>query len=182
MECLIPSWLSWAAPALPLLARAILVASAVGVARREIPQDAKRVEQHRSLITGLAAFSLAGFALVGAQEKTQFAGPVFDITVSFLCFLSALAIQAWKAYWWHDLLADGFKDAATTSMILFTVRFAFVVGSGFGWARWQFAGIALLGLMAWGLDAVLHFVNSSRAVYSMRGVQRESEEESKRQA
>lgn len=72
----IPIALSVAAT-LPVAARGILAVWHWKIVRRVIPGGQKRVEQHRSLIAGLAAFSLAGFALVGVQDNPEFGPPLF---------------------------------------------------------------------------------------------------------
>lgn len=159
----IPGALSLA-PALPLVARATLSAVHWRVVRQPIPPGQKRVEQHRSLITGLAAFSLAGFALVSVQADEKVGDALFDIVVSFFCFLASLGIQSWKSAWWHDLAGDGLRDAATTALILFAVRLSFAIGPGLGWTAWQLVAVAGLGLVTWTLDAVISFLHLRSAL------------------
>ncbi len=150
--------------ALPLVARAVLALIHWKVVRRSIPKEQKRVEQHRSLIAGLAAFSLAGFALVSIQAEAKVGAALFDIVVSFFCFLASLGIQAWKVAWWHDLAADGLRDAATTALILFALRLAFAIGPDLGWNVWQLGAVTALAAMTWTVDAVFSFLHLRSAV------------------
>lgn len=151
-------------PALPVLARAVLALFHISAVRRPIPLPQKRVEQHRSLIAGLAAFSLAGFALVSVQAEPKVGPALFDIVVSFFCFLASLGIQGWKSVWWHDLAGDGLRDAATTALILFALRLAFALGPELGWNRWHLGAVALLALLTWSVDAVLSFIQLGKAI------------------
>lgn len=157
------------ATALPIVGRVVLAIIYWKVVRLSIPKDQKRVEQHRSLIAGLAAFSLAGFALVGMQADPRLGAALFDIVISFFCFLASLGIQTWKVAWWHDLAADGLRDAATTALILFALRLSFAIGPGVGWGCWQLGAAAGVAALTWTVDSILSFVRLAGAVPYLQG-------------
>lgn len=154
------------APALPVVGRAVLAAFRWKVVRQPIPAEQKRVEQHRSLIAGLAAFSLAGFALISIQAEQRVGAALFDIVVSFFCFLASLGVQSWKSVWWHDLAGDGLRDAATTALILFALRLAFALGPDLGWNAWQLAAVAVLAALTWLVDAGSSLLHSALWLWS----------------
>ena len=103
----------------PLIVRLILAARWREALSQSLPTTQGRVEQHRAVIGALAAFSLAGIALVGVQGQARFGPALFNIIVSFLLYLAALGMQGWKSTLLHDVLADGVRDAATTALLLF---------------------------------------------------------------
>ena len=147
----IPAAISYLGPLVPVVFRAGTAALCWRAALQPLG-DAKRTDEHRSLIVALAGFSLAGIAIIGTQGSDKFGPPFFDITLSFLCYVASLGVQGWKAWWWQDALGDALRDAATTAMLLFIVRLTIVAAPDLGWEGWQFGVVAAAAGGAWLFD------------------------------
>jgi hypothetical protein len=155
---------------LPLVLRLPLALRWREVFAQPIPRAQERVEQHRSMIGGLAGFSLAGIALIGVQAEAtaKLGAALFDIVASFLLSLAALGIQTWKHTRLHDLIGDGLRDAATTALLLFALRVACAVASDAHWDEgWQVPAVAILVGVAWLVDPVMNFVTFCLSIPSL---------------
>lgn len=162
----IPAATSFVAPLVPVVARALTVAVCFRAARLPLG-DARQTEEHRGLIIALAGFSLAGIAIIGTQGSNKFGLSFFDITVSFLCYVGALAVQGWKARWWQDVLGDALRDAATTALLLFIVRVTNEASGTLKWHDGQVRTVAVLAGLAWLLDPGFPLIVSANVMWAM---------------
>lgn len=101
---------------------------------------------------------MAGIAIIATQTNAAFGPSLFDITISFVFFLGALAVQSWKQRWRADLLADGLRDAATTALLLFIVRLSVAASSVMKWPPSHVGLISAAAGVVWILDPVVSIV------------------------
>lgn len=94
-----------------------------------VPEPAAEREQHRSFILVMAGFSFTGLlglavaplavtdmnARATLQHALQL--PTYFLLTSFLFYMVALNLQAYKQRWWHDLLGDALIDGASLSLL-----------------------------------------------------------------
>jgi len=152
--CPIDGWLVYLIPLIPLVARLAVVAR-FSEQMREIPTEEEQDrDAHRTLIIAFSGFSFTGVvALVvlesAVKQNLKFA--VFFLLVSFLVYLSALNLQAYKADRWQGELATALSD--TGSLCLVSALISLLLSSGFGGS---FAvGASVLAGAVWLVDEVL---------------------------
>lgn len=154
----IPLIVSCICPLIPVIAWG-LIAIRFWRASREPLEGAKQREEHRTIIVALAGFSLAGVAIIGTQSNPKLGRPLFDIILSFLCYLASLGVQAWKDRWWHDILGAALRDAGSTALLVFIAGISFfAVGDQFKWQPWQAWTMVVVAAIAWSLDTGCNLV------------------------
>lgn len=120
-----------------------------------LTEDEQDREAHRTHILALAGFSfsaLLALVILEATMRAQLQLAIYYLLVSFLCFLSALNIQGYKARRWQDQLGTALVDAATLSLVLSVVNVLYVQRLGSP----RFAMLAsAAALLAWVVDHVL---------------------------
>jgi len=152
--CGIDGLLVYLIPLVPIVARLAVVAR-FSAQMRELPTEEEQDrDAHRTLIIAFAGFSFTGVvALVvlesAVRQNLKFA--VFFLLISFLVYLSALNLQAYKADRWQGELGTALSD--TGSLCLVCALISLLLTSGFGGA---FAiGASALAGGVWLLDEIL---------------------------
>lgn len=85
-------------------------------------------DAHRSIILGLAGFSftaVAGLAVLDASIRSSLQLPIWYVLVSFVCYVSALNLQSYKATRWQNQLAAALIEAGSLSLTLTLVALLF---------------------------------------------------------
>lgn len=117
--------LQYALPSLPLLSRVIVIIRFKAFMRDALSEEANDRSNHRTLIVALAGFSFTGLlglvALPGALSERAL--PIWYILVSFLSYFSALNLQGYKAYRWHDQIGDALYDMASLCLIASVITY-----------------------------------------------------------
>lgn len=117
------------APVIPVFGHAAMVfrfrpQMVKGMTEKTAARDA-----HRTFIMTLTGFSFTGLLAIAVVDTTiqqSLHLSVFYLLVSFLCYLFALNLQAYKALWWHDQLGDFLIEAATLSLLLSVVAIVWI--------------------------------------------------------
>jgi hypothetical protein len=116
-------------PLIPFVPRLIIIFASRGATRDLLPEPAADREQHRNFILVLAGFSFTGLlglavAPLAASEPTArqhlqhvLQLPTYFLLTSFLFYVFALNLQAYKQTWRHDLLGDAMIDGAALSLL-----------------------------------------------------------------
>jgi hypothetical protein len=116
-------------PLVPFFPRVITIFCFGSATRDLLPEPAADREQHRNLILVLAGFSFTGLlglavAPLTATEPTArqqlqhvLQLPTYFLLTSFLFYVFALNLQAYKQTWRHDLLGDAMIDGAALSLL-----------------------------------------------------------------
>src|SRR3954469_13881950 len=116
-------------PLVPFIPRLVIVSKFREATFDLVPEAAADREQHRNFILVLAGFSftgLLGLAVAplaitepASRERLQhlLQLPTYFLLTSFLFYMFALNLQAYKKRWRHDLLGDAIIDAAALSLL-----------------------------------------------------------------
>ena len=79
-------------------------------------------ESNRTVVLGLIGVSFTGLlalTVVDAKIDLKTFYPVYYMLISFLCFLTALNLQSYKRYRWHNLILNvGLIETAILSILL----------------------------------------------------------------
>lgn len=142
------------APLAPLLGRALLFFRFRPLMGKGVGEGVADRVEHRTFIVTLTGFSFTGLlaiAVVDAAIQQSLHLSVFYLLVSFLGYLFALNLQAYKALWWHDQLADYLIEAATLSLLLSVIA---IVWTSKQPDAFKYL-VTILALAVWLLDYII---------------------------
>lgn len=112
-------------PFLPLIPHVIIAVRFRKLMGDPLSELAIDRNNHRALIVALAGFSFTGLlglvALPGSL--TERALPIWYMLISFLSYLEALNLQAYKVFRWHDHVGNSFFDIASLGLITSVMAF-----------------------------------------------------------
>jgi len=147
------SW-HYLAPAVPLVTRFLLAASWHRVMVKNMPEPTNERDLHRSTLLSLAGFSFtaaAGLAVLDANLKLNLQLPIWYVLVSFVAYMTALNLQAYKASYLHDQLSSALMEGGNLSLMLALITL--LIGAGFPeWFQYM-AGALALG--SWLIDHLI---------------------------
>jgi hypothetical protein len=150
-------------PLVPFVPRALTVLKFPAATYDLLPEAAADREQHRSFILVLAGFSFTGLLGLAvtplavtdpeARARLQHALqlPTYFLLTSFLFYIFALNLQAYKRRWRHDLISDALIDGAALSLLSSIIVIVWDASGNLGFT-------ILIGVFAgaiWGTDQVI---------------------------
>jgi hypothetical protein len=119
--------------------------------REVLPEEAQERDAQRGTILGLAGFSftaVAGLAVLDSTGRSGLQLSVWYVLVSFVAYVAALNLQAYKTTRWHDHLATALMEVGALALALTLISLLF--GAKFdSWFPYLAAGLAL---GAWLID------------------------------
>lgn len=119
----------YAIPLIPFVMRVLVIYRFRNATDDRLPEPAAGREEHRNFILVLAGFSftgLLGLAVAplamtepAVRERLQhdLQLPTYLLLASFLFYMFALNLQAYKQRWRHDLVGDALVDGAALSLL-----------------------------------------------------------------
>lgn len=108
-------------PLTPFVTRLLLCSGYSSLMRIKLTTEEKDREANRTIILGLVGVSFTGLlalTIVDAKIDLKTFYPVFYMLISFLCFITALNLQAYKRFRWHNIFGAALIEAAILSILL----------------------------------------------------------------
>jgi cell division protein FtsW (lipid II flippase) len=106
-------------------------------------------------LAGFAFSALLAMVILEATIRPELYLTIYYLLVSFLCFLSALNLQGYKASRWQDQFGTALVDTATLSLILSVASVLYVKGVERRFAILTFVAAILVWVIDHGLR--VHF-------------------------
>ena len=108
-------------PIFPILTRGMLFLRYPKQMKEVLREQEIDREAHRTFMLALAGFSFSGLlaiVVLDAALRQDFHFAVYYLLLSFLCYLSAINLQSYKAKRWQDQADAALREAATLCLIL----------------------------------------------------------------
>jgi hypothetical protein len=149
----------YCAPLAPLFSRGLLCVRFLRQ-MNDLQTDAEQArEAHRAYIFPLAGFSFSALLALVVLDATLNIGldlPIYYLLISFLCYLIAINLQAYKIARWIDQVATTAMDIGTLSLLFSLVSLIFIKAFGY----YLLPTLSILAITAWVIDHTirLHFI------------------------
>ncbi|NNU45237.1 hypothetical protein [Ramlibacter montanisoli] len=125
---------------------------------KALPEAAQERDFQRATILSLAGFSFtaaAGLAVLDARTRLGLQLPIWFVAVSFVAYLSAHNMQAYKATWLQDQVATALSEAGSLSLNLALISLLLSANKpDEGLASWFKCLVTVVALSAWAVDHI----------------------------
>ena len=141
----------YAAPVLPAAVRLILAVRYRRFMAESLESNEQQQDEHRTVILALSGFSFtAALALpaYGVSATVDVLLPTFYVVLSFLCYVGALNMQAYKYARWNDQVASGLADVASFCLLAATIGMVSLLSP----PPLYFLFLALVAFVVWASD------------------------------
>lgn len=146
----------YATPLVPVILQSWLIFRYRSQMKDVLPEPANDREGHRTFLITFAGFSFTGLlGLVAlSSDISQRVMPIWFCLLSFLSFLAAYNLQAYKSHRWHDHIGNMLADISTLCLVLSIVS---LVIAHDGLSVQFKCLVAVASAFVWSVDFVIRF-------------------------
>lgn len=159
-------------PLAPFLTRALLFLQFRSEMIEVLKPEEQDRETHRSYILVMAGFSFSGLlamAVLYTTLRQDFHFSVYYLLLSFLFYLSALNLQAYKESRWQDQLATALMDSASLCLILSVVS----ILNFQNFSPYFAFSLTMLAILVWCIDHFLRIKFQLNYLKTKRSIRNE---------
>lgn len=120
-------------PFFPCIVYIFLLISVKDVLTGTLSSDERDTDRNRTVIGLMAGFAFAGITAISVlknEQKVEFGleASLYYLVISFLCYLVAINLEAYKFFVYLSILGDLLVDIADLSLLCCVLSFVFIAG------------------------------------------------------